>query len=147
ALTSAALALRVFVSNAPATLGVLQVPLAEPAWFVGDNLLVKWLIMEWLTAIVIFNFVSVIYAVAVFIPGWTRMVVAWRVIPIPAAVVTKLDPIAGFYLRGLAYFSITVFVVVLLFRGALSLPLLLFVAVLGIAGICCALVPIYAIDK
>lgn len=145
--TSAALTLRVFASNAPTNLGVLQVPLAEPAWFVGDNLLVKLLIMEWLTAIVIFNFVSVIYAAAVFIPGWARMVLAWRVIPIPSVVGTKLDPIAGFYLRGLAYFSITVFAVVLFFRGATSLPLLLFVSVLGIAGICCALVPIYTIDK
>ncbi len=146
ALTSAALTTRVFASTVPASLSILQVPLAESAWFVGDNLVVKLLIMEWLLAIVMFNFVSVIHAAAIFIPGWARMVLAWAVIPIPSAVVTKLDPIAGFYLRGLAYFSITVFAVVLLFRGVTSLPLILFVTVLGIAGICCALVPIYVID-
>lgn len=147
ALTSAALTARVFGANAPTSLSMLQVPLAESAWFLGANLLVKLLIMEWLLAIVMFNFVSVVYAAAIFIPGWSRLALSWPVIPIPSAIVTKLDPIASFYLRGLAYLSITVFAVVLLFRGATSLPLILVVSILGIAGIGCALVPIYTIDK
>ncbi len=128
-------------STLGSSIRALEPPTFAPEWYLSANAWGKALLIDWFLTIAILFAVPVIYGTTVIVLSIIGTAKQWAVVPVPAYVSAKSQPITGYFNVGALVYAVAVLSLVVLYGGGISLQSILLVSVFVLVGLLCVLIP------